>query len=405
MCRSGALTRFLDLGDQPPADQFLFERQLSQPEPAYPLRVVVCADCGLSQLDYVVPPEILYCNDYPYESSTTAAGRRHWDEFAETVHRMRGLGGSDLVVDVGSNVGVLLQMFAKRGVRVLGVDPAANIAAIANGHGVPTVVDFFSAAAAQRIRDAHGRASVITGTNVIAHIDDLHDLMRGVELLLTDTGVFILEAPYMIDLVQSLEYDTIYHEHLSYFSLKPLMRFFAQFGMEIFEVQRRDIHGGSFRVFVRRAGSSDQRVSGVIAELLAAEEREGIGNLERLQRFSRDVVQNRKDLLGLLANLKRSGKRIAGVSAPAKGMTLLNYCGIDRDMLDFVTEKSALKIGRYTPGKHIPVVADSALVDDPPDYALLLAWNFASEIMNNLREYSNKGGKFIIPIPRPMIVG
>ncbi|HUA53738.1 MAG TPA: class I SAM-dependent methyltransferase [Candidatus Sulfotelmatobacter sp.] len=405
ICRSRSLVRFLDLGNHPPADEFLFKHQLGPAEQSYPLRVLLCTDCGLSQLDWVVPPETLYCNDYPYESSTTAAGREHWDEFAGTVVRMMALTDGNLVVDIGSNVGVLLQMFARRGVRVLGVDPAANIAEIAKAHGVSTLVAFFNSDTALRIRDEQGRASVITGTNVIAHINDLHDMMRGVDALLTATGVFIMEAPYMVDLVRALEYDTIYHEHLSYFSLKPLIRFFSQFGMEIFEVQRRDIHGGSFRVFVRRIGSSDRPVSSVIAELLGAEQREGITDLERLQRFASDVAQNREDLRQMLAGLKRSGKRIAGVSAPAKGMTLLNYCAIGLDLLDFVTEKSRLKIGRFTPGMHIPVVADEALFSDPPDYALLLAWNFADEIMRNLREFSNRGGKFIIPIPRPTIVG
>lgn len=405
ICRSGSLTRFLDLGKHPPADQFLFKHQLGDAEESYPLRVVLCTECGLVQLDHVVPAEVLYCNEYPYESSTTAAGRRHWDEFADTAVRMMGLGRADLVIDIGSNVGVLLQMFANRGVRVLGVDPAANIAKIANENGIETIAGFFNHETARRILAEKGKASVITGTNVIAHVDDLRDLMRGVDLLLTDTGVFIMEAPYMVDLLRNLEYDTIYHEHLSYFSLEPLVRFFGQLGMEVFDVQRRDIHGGSFRVFVRRIGASKRPISSIIAELLAAEQREGVTDVARLKRFSDAVAQNRRDLRQLLDGLKASGKRIAGVSAPAKGMTLLNYCGIGTDLLDFVTEKSTLKIGRFTPGMHIPVVSDGELVGDPPDYALLLAWNFADEIMNNLREFSNKGGKFIIPIPTPTIVG
>jgi SAM-dependent methyltransferase len=404
MCRGARLHKFLDLGSTPPADQFLFERQLKDKEESYPLCVVVCDDCGLVQLDYVVPSEILYCNDYPYESSTTSAGRRHWSEFAETVKHMMGLDGKDLVIDVGSNVGVLLQMFKDRGVRVLGVDPAANIAAIANRNGIETEAAFFNEDVARQIVSSHGHASVITGTNVFAHMDDVHGVMRAVDHLLNDHGVFIVEAPYLIDLLQDFEYDTIYHEHLSYLSLKPLQKFFAGFGMEIFEVQRRDIHGGSFRFFVQRK-KGGRPISPVIGELLAAEEKEGIYSHERLKQFSDRVAKNRDDLRTLLLTLKSHGKRIAAVSAPAKGMTLLNYCGLDTTILDFVTEKAQLKIGRYTPGAHIPVVADDVLYEKQPDYALLLAWNFAEEIMGNLKRFSDNGGKFIIPIPHPKIVG
>ncbi|MGH7076061.1 MAG: methyltransferase domain-containing protein [Stellaceae bacterium] len=404
MCRGTRLHKFLDLGKTPPADRFLFEHQLKEKEELYPLNVVICDDCGLVQLDYAVAPEILYCDDYPYESSTTSAGHRHWSEFAETVTRMMSLEGKDLVVDIGSNVGVLLQMFKDRGIRVLGVDPAANIAAIANRNGIETEAAFFDEKIARQIVLRHGHASVITGTNVFAHLNDVRGVMRAVDDLLADRGVFIVEAPYLLALMQDFEYDTIYHEHLSYLSLKPLQRFFAGFGMEIFEVQRRDIHGGSFRFFVQRK-KEGRPVSPVITELLYIEEREGIYNHDRLKQFADQVAKNRDDLRNLLLTLKSHGKRIAAVSAPAKGMTLVNYCGLDNTILDFVTEKARLKIGRYTPGMHIPVVADEVLFEKQPDYALLLAWNFAEEIMANLKRFSDHGGKFIIPVPTPKIVG
>lgn len=405
MCSGTNFHKFLNLSKTPPADQFIFAEQLTEPEESYPLEVVVCESCSLVQLNYVVPPEILYCNNYPYESSTTKAGRSHWGEFAATTVRLLALKQKDLVVDVGSNVGVLLQMFRDNGTSVLGVDPAANIAEIANKNGIETIAGFFSSETARCIVATKGQASVITGTNVFAHIDDLHDFMQATDILLNQKGVLIIEAPYFLELLQNLEYDTIYHEHLSYLSLKPMKRFFERFGMEVFEVQRRDIHGGSFRVFVRRRGASERPVSGVVAELLAAEEYAKAYDHATLDKFARDVARNRDDLRHLLLDLKRSGKSIVGVSAPAKGMTLLNYCGIDADMLDFVAEKSKLKIGRYTPGGHIPVVSDEVLLERQPDYALLLAWNFAEEIMNNLKQFSDRGGKFIIPIPNPKIVG
>jgi len=405
MCASERLALFLDLGEMPPADQFLHKHQLSEHRDAYPLQVAVCEECGLIQLNYVVPPEILYCDDYPYESSTTTAGRRHWGEFARTTTRLLGLTKDDLVVDIGSNVGVLLQMFKEQGTKVLGVDPAANIAEIANKNGIETVAAFFNSESAKKVVASKGQASVITGTNVFAHVGDLHDLMQAVSILLAERGTFIIEAPYFLELLHSLEYDTIYHEHLSYLSVKPLVRFFKQFGMEIFDVQLRDIHGGSIRLFMRRIGVSSSPVAPIVEQMLANEEREKIYELDTLRKFAQGVANNRLALRAMLTGLKQSGSKIVAVSAPAKGMTLLNYCGLGSDFLDFVTEKSRLKIGRYTPGVNIEVVPDDMLLTHQPDYALLLAWNFAEEIMNNLKEFSDRGGKFIIPIPTPRIVG
>jgi 2-polyprenyl-3-methyl-5-hydroxy-6-metoxy-1,4-benzoquinol methylase len=405
MCGSGRLARFLDLGEMPPADQFLHKHQLGEHRDSYPLQVALCEDCGLIQLNHVVAPEILYCDDYPYESSTTSAGRRHWDEFARTTTRLLDLTANDLVVDIGSNVGVLLQMFKERGTKVLGVDPAANIAEIANRNGIETVAAFFNTETARQIVAGKGKAAVITGTNVFAHVGDLHDLMQAVSTLLAERGTFIIEAPYFLELLHSLEYDTIYHEHLSYLSLKPLIRFFKQFGMEIFDAQLRDIHGGSIRLFVRRIGTSASPVAPIVDQMLANEERERIYELDTLKEFAQNVANNREALRALLISLKQSGSKIVAVSAPAKGMTLLNYCSLGTDFLEFVTEKSKLKIGRYTPGMNIEVVSDDMLLTHKPDYALLLAWNFAEEIMNNLKEFSDRGGKFIIPIPTPRIVG
>lgn len=405
MCASERLALFLDLGEMPPADQFLHRHQLAEHWQSYPLQVAVCEDCGLIQLNYVVPPEILYCDDYPYESSTTSAGRLHWSEFARTTTRSLNLTANDLVVDIGSNVGILLQMFKTQGTKVLGVDPAANITAIANENGIETVTAFFDTEIARQIVAGKGQATVITATNVFAHVSDLHDLMQAVSTLLAERGTFIIEAPYFLELLHSGEYDTIYHEHLSYLSLKPLVRFFKQFGMEIFDAQLRDIHGGSIRLFVRRIGASAIPATPIVEQLLANEARERIYELDTLKKFAQDVATNRETLRALLTSLKKSGSKIVAVSAPAKGMTLLNYCLLGPDILEFVTEKTKLKIGRYTPGMNIEVVPDDMLLTHQPDYALLLAWNFAEEIMNNLKEFSDRGGKFIIPIPTPRIVG
>ena len=403
MCKSARLVQFLDMGMTPPADQFRTEERLTEPDTYYPLQVVLCEECGLTQLSYVVSPEILYRDDYPYESSTTRTGGEHWAEFARTTVEMLGLGNDDLVVDVGSNVGVLLEMFRNNGTRVMGVDPATNIARIAERRGIPTLGEFFNLETARRIVEEYGPASVVTATNVFAHVDDLDDFVLALDVLLNERGVFILEAPYFVNLLSDLEYDTIYHEHLSYLSMRPVVSYLRRFDMRVFDVQQRDIHGGSFRVFVRRAEACTPAAAAV-SEMLDMEEREGVHDVRRLREFACAVEQNRHELLWLLRRLRHEGKSIVAVSAPAKGMSLLNYCHIGKETLDFVTEKSTLKIGRYTPGARIPVMPDSALVERRPDYALLLAWNFADEIMSNLSEYREGGGKFIIPISTPHIV-
>jgi SAM-dependent methyltransferase len=393
---------FLDLGFTPPADQFRRRDQLVEPEIRYPLEVVMCENCGLAQLSHVVSPELLYRNDYPYESSTTKTGRLHWAEFAGSVAKRFDFGAADLAVDIGSNVGVLLSEFQNNGMRVQGVDPAANIVMIAQANNIDTICDFFNAETAEQIVEEKGHASVITATNVFAHVDNLDNFMVSVKKLLSENGVFIFEAPYFVNLLKHNEYDTIYHEHLSYLSVKPLVSFFAKHGMEVFDIAQKDIHGGSFRVFVARKGQWP--VSEIVGELVRNEVELGIYTREVLIKFATAVKKNKKDIIWLLHSLKHEGKRIVAVSAPAKGMTLLNYCGIDGDLLDFVTEKSRLKVGRFTPGSHIPVLSDSELLNQQPDYALLLAWNFSEEIMQNLDEFRQRGGKFIIPIPEPHII-
>ncbi len=402
MCGSPHLETFLDLGFTPPADQFLRPDQLQEPETYFPLRVASCQKCGLAQLDHVVSPEILYRRDYPYESSTTKFGQQHWREFATTVTERLGLDSTSLVIDVGSNVGVLLEAFRNQGARVLGIDPASNIVRLAEKRGIETVDEFFGHGVAVKVAEKYGKASLITATNVFAHVHDLRDFIQGVDHLLNPRGVFIFEAPYLGNLLNQVEFDTIYHEHLSYLSLEPLGPFLDEFNMEVFDVQERDIHGGSFRVFVTRKGSHP--VEAAVQSFLEREKKLGLREMSTLKKFAVAVEENRRALMSIMHDLKKAGKKNAGVSAPAKGMTLLNYCRIGPELLNFVTEKSTLKIGRFTPGTHIPVVGDDALAQEKVDYALLLAWNFAEEIMGNLKEFRKQGGKFILPVPVPRVV-
>jgi hypothetical protein len=393
---------YLNLGFTPPADSFIREQGLSQPEIYYPLEVCLCEDCGISQLTYTVPPDVLYQHDYPYESSITRAGRAHFLNFASSVVSRFNLGPETLAIDIGSNVGVLLEGFKINGCRTLGIEPSANIAATAIGRKIETINDFISTKLASDIVSRYGKASAITATNVFAHIDDLDDLVSAIDILLDINGVFIIEAPHFLKLIKNLEYDTIYHEHLLYVSIRPLSKLFNRFGFEVFDVEEIGIHGGSVRIFVSRLGKYP--ISSKLIDMVSLETSSKIFDINRLTEFSKEVLLHRTELVSLLNDIKLSGHSIAAVSAPAKGMTLLNYCHLGSEFLDFVTEKSKLKIGLYTPGTHIKILPDSALAERQPDYALILAWNFSEEIMENLSRFRDDGGKFIIPIPHPHII-
>ena len=402
MCKNSDLKKFLDLGFSALSDNFLTEEQLNYPETFYPLQVCICNECGLWQLSYVVPPELMFNEDYPYESSTTKTGREHYTTMAIDIVNRFDLQPDSLVIDIGSNVGVLLSGFKSKGLRVLGVDPSPNQAKTAIKNGIDTLIEFFSSKLAKKILDKYGKASVITGTNIFAHIDDLDDFLKSVDILLHEKGVFVIESPYLPNLVDNLEYDTIYHEHLSYLSLKPITKLCERFSMQVFDVETQKIHGGSMRYFIGRKGI--RPISEKISEFLSLEEKKEIYSDDRLQKFAQDVENQRSELMTLLTDLKKAGKKIVGISAPAKGNTLLNYCKIGPEILDYATEKATSKIGKYTPGMHIPIYPDEKLLSDKPDYAVILAWNFAEEIIKNNQEYRDKGGKFIIPIPKPKII-
>ena len=402
ICKGNSFTKYLDLGSTPAADAFIKEEFKSLNDPVYPLEVCLCNDCGISQLNYTVDPKILYQNDYPYESSTTKTGRLHFDQFGESVVKKAELNFDDLVIDIGSNVGVLLSAYKKRGCKVLGIEPSKHIAASANKNGVETINDFITFDLAKKIVLNKGKASVINITNVFAHINDLENLMKAVDTLLTNSGMFVIEAPHFLNLIEGLVYDTIYHEHLLYISVKPLNSLFNRFGFEVFHVEEVSIHGGSIRIFVCRKG--EYNIVNSVNQIIEKEEKANLFDITRLNTFSEQVHEHKKELRELLLEIKRTGQSIAAVSAPAKGMTLLNYCEIDSNILDFITEKSPLKIGKYSPGAHIPIFSDEKLYEEKPDFALLLAWNFADEIIENLSDFKNSGGKFIIPIPKPKIV-
>jgi len=401
LCKSKNLEMFLDLGYIPLVDRFLDKDELTKPETLYPLQVYLCKNCGLSQLGYIVPAKDLFNENYAYESTGTKGRYENYLELANYICEKFNIPKNSFVVDIGSNVGLLLSFFKKNNMQVLGIDASSNVAKLANSKQIETICGFFNDEMVQKILTEKQNADVITATNVFAHIQNYESFILSLKRLLSEDGIFVFQVPHFYQLLKNFEYDTIYHEHISYFGLKPLIQFFSKYDLEIFDVFETDIDGGAIRCFV---GKKDRRsISPNIQQMLKIEEDEKIYSIERLQGFSDEVKKQKQNLRKLLIQL-RENNRIVGIGAPAKGMTLLNYCKIDADILSYITEKSSLKIGKFTPGMHIPVEKDEKLIDDRPEYALILAWNFGDEIMNNLKEYSQKGGKFIIPIPFPRIV-
>lgn len=401
VCRGETLHKFLSFGPMPLANRFLREDQLNMPEPYYPLDVYHCNTCGLVQLGFTVPPEVMF-KDYPYLTSPSEPMKAHFARLAEDLIQRFNLFPEGLVIDIGSNDGTLLKNFQKHNMATLGVEPADNIAEWARSHGIETLNDFFSERVAHKVCAERGQAKVILATNVLAHVPDLEDFLRGVNCLLADDGIFVIEVPYLVDLLNNLEFDTIYHEHLSYFAVRPLVTLFSRFGMGIVEVERISVHGGSLRLYVRK--SADSLSSSSVNELLKLETEAKLDSPDRYREFAEGVARVREDLLSLLKALKAQGARIAGYGAAAKGNILLNYCKIGTDILDCITDTTPLKQGRYTPGMHIPVLPESHFHEASPDYALLLAWNYADEILQKEEEYRQAGGKFIVPIPKPRLV-
>lgn len=368
----------------------------------YPLEVYVCRTCSLVQLLDVVDREQLFRN-YIYLTGTSDTIAAHNADYAGTVVDLLRLGASDLVIEVASNDGSLLRCFQRRCVRVLGIEPATNIAAVAVSTGIETINRFFSREAAADVKRSHGPARVVIANNVLAHVDEPRDFLSGCRDLLDEHGLVVIEVPALDQMIERLEYDTIYHEHLSYFSLSSMAALCGAVGLSIIRVDRSAVHGGSLRVYATGAEHRDSHAPEVDV-LLTAERADGLCSPERCRSFAAAVARNRVDVRSLLTELQAEGKTLAGYGAPAKGNTLLNYCGLGRDLLPFTVDMSPLKVGLETPGMHIPVLPVTALLDRQPDYALMLAWNFAEEILGQQGEFRNRGGRFIVPIPEPRII-
>lgn len=399
-CGHAGLDPVLDLGRTPLADRLVTAAQLGEPEPRYPLQVAFCPQCSLLQILETVPPEVLFCEDYPYYSSFSDALLRHSRDNVLDLIARRKLGPGSLAVELASNDGYLLKNYVEAGIAVLGIDPAEGPARAAEKVGVPTLNRFFTADLASQLAKEGRRADVIHGNNVLAHVADTNGFVSGIATLLKERGVAVIEVPYVKDLIDHREFDTIYHEHLCYFSVTALDHLFRRHGLFLNEVKRLPIHGGSLRLYVEKI----ERVGDSVKGLLRLEADDRVDRIDFYRDFARRVEQLKIDLSTLLGALRAQGKRIAAYGAAAKGATLINYVAIGPELVDFVVDRNVHKQGKYMPGQQIPIFGPDKLLEAQPDYVLLLAWNFATEIMEQQAEYGRRGGRFIIPVPEPKVI-
>ena len=391
----------VDLGMSPLCESFLRADQVRRMEPFFPLHVFACEQCYLVQLEAFVPPEDIF-TEYAYFSAYSTAWVVHAKQYAEMITKRLGLGSDDLVVELASNDGYLLQHFVGAGIPSLGIDPAANVAKAAEERGVRTLVDFFGRDVAARLVAEGTSARLIIGNNVLAQVPDLNDFVGGVKILLREDGTATFEFPHLLRLLDGVQYDTIYHEHFSYFSFGTITAILRAHELEPYDVEELWTHGGSLRVYAQHAGGPSPQ-SEAVAELLRREEDEGLRSPKRYERFAEDVKESKRSLLELLIRLRRDGRRVVGYGAPGKGNTLLNYCGIRTDLLDYTVDRNPYKHGLYTPGTHIPIFPPEKIAETKPDYILVLPWNLIDEISSQLAYVGEWGGRLIVPIPTATI--
>jgi SAM-dependent methyltransferase len=396
LCKSPSVEQFLKLGSMALANKFVTSEQLSDSDPRYPLQVGFCHTCGHVQLVDIVPPQAMF-EDYLYVSSASTTLKQHLADLASTVVERCDLGPDDLVVDVGCNDGALLMAFRALGVRTLGVDPAENLAMLNRDSGIERLVTYFNPETASKIVEQHGQASAITITNTFPHIQDLQGFAEAVKIALKPGGSLVIEAHYLVDLLEQGAFDTVYHEHVSYWALGPMKYLFEQCGLEVVNAERLPLHHGQLRATVRRKGETTPAAA--VEQLLQAERKMGGDKFETYQKFAQKVEKIRTDLLETLSRLRADNKRIAAYGAPAKGNTLIEFLQLSPSTVEYIADKSPLKQGKYSPGAHIPVVPPERLLQDQPDYVVLLAWNFRDEIFEQQAEYRKRGGKFIAPLP------
>lgn len=394
---------FVDLGASPLANSYLEPEDLGKAEAFYPLCVYVCGECFLVQLPEEERPEAIF-SEYAYFSSYSESWLRHAEAYARAMVERFGLGADHQVVEIASNDGYLLRWFKERDIPVLGIEPARNVAAAAQAAGIPTLVKFFGAATARELVDQGTRADLLVGNNVLAHVPDLNDFVAGLKILLAPAGVLTMEFPHLLRLMQEDQFDTIYHEHYSYFSFATVRRVFAAHGLTLFDVEELPTHGGSLRIYGRHDEDATKPVGERVGELLVGEEAARLGCLETYRSFTERVLRVKRGLLRFLIDAKEEGKTIAGYGAPAKGNTLLNYCGIRTDFLDYTVDRSPHKQGRYLPGTRIPIHGPDRLRETRPDYVLILPWNLKEEIVEQMADVRTWGGRFVVAVPEVRVL-
>jgi SAM-dependent methyltransferase len=399
-CQNLGLKPVLDLGLMPLTGKFLTKSQLSQQEDKYPLQVVYCPGCGLMQILETVLPEKIFCEDYPYYSSFSDTLLEHSRTNVLSLIDRRKLTDSSFVVELASNDGYLLKTYVQRGIPCLGIDPAQGPTQVAKENGVPTICEFFTEDMAKQLTNDGRKADVIHANNVLAHVANTNEFVKGIRILLKNDGVAVIEVPYVRDLIQKCEFDTIYHEHLCYFSVTVLDYLFRRNGLFLNEVQHLPIHGGSLRLFVEPT----KNVHDSVRALLTKEAELGVVQYEYYKNFKHQIQKIRDDLRELIFKLKADNKHLAAYGAAAKGVVLLNYIGVSHEVIDFVVDRNTHKQGKYMPGVHIPIFDPAKLIKDMPDYVVILPWNFTDEILHQQADFRTKGGKFIIPIPEPVVV-
>ena len=392
----------LDLGEQPPSDAFVENIKSISQEIKFPLRLGLCNDCFFVQLLDIVDKELLF-KHYPYMTSASKPIVEHFKKYANEIYNDYLISKNEpTVLEIASNDGSMLLEFKKLGTKVIGIEPAENIAKIANESGILTKNSFFSSALAKEISKTEN-ISVVVANNVVAHVGDLHDFMEGIKILIKENGIFVFEVPYLNDLIQKLEFDTIYHEHLSYFALSPIINLVHQFGLEVFDIKKQSVHGGTIRVFITKKGNILQKNS--VQNFLDEEHQYGLDKILTYEKFAQNVIDLKSDLIESIVKLKKEKKSLIGYGASAKGTVLLNYCNIDHTILDFIVDTTPLKQGKLTPGTHIPILPPNAMESKGDgDLVLLLIWNYKDAILEKEKLFRSKGGKFLIPIPKPEIL-
>lgn len=401
ICGNKNLDSIIFIGYIPPVNTMPEVGSVSVEQSAYPLELLRCNECSLVQIGLEVDANVLFPYTYPYLSGSTRILRENFADLYRETSSMFQLKPEDLIIDIGSNDGTLLANFKDGGHKALGVEPT-QAAEVARDRGIDTLTAYFNLETVMNIKKEYGKARIITAANVFAHIGDIHTVVEGIRELLSPDGVFISESHYLLDLVQTLQYDTIYHEHLRYYSLGSLKYLLSQHDLKIFHIKRIPTHGGSIRAYAARSGKYPEQDS--VVEQLAQEDKKGITGGNALRNFRKQVIESKLKLLSLLSDLKKDGAKVYGIGAPSRSSTLINYTGLDDGIIDCVMEiKTSHKVGKYVPGTHIPVLDEAKLFEDQPEYALLLSWHISKELMDNLRKKGYKG-QFILPLPEPRVI-